>query len=243
MTGGPLRVLIVDDERPARVRLTQLLAARADAVLAGEAGHGLAAVEAIGRGEIDLVLLDVAMPGLDGFGVVAEIGAAQMPPVIFVTAFDEHAVRAFDVHAVDYLVKPVDDERFHRALDRARERAAHRRRALIALDADRDAAPVLAVRSTGRTDLVPLADVDWVEADGPVLRLHVGGTVHLHRGSLSALADRHPDVLVRIHRSILVQRDRVRRLEPLGHGDQLVTLTDGTQLRMSRRYRSALADD
>jgi len=242
MSAPPLRVLVVDDERPARMRLVQLLAARSDAVLIGEAAHGPDAVDAIRRLAPDLVLLDVAMPGLGGFDVVAEVGAETMPPVVFVTAFDEHAVRAFDVDAVDYLVKPVEDDRFHRALDRARARADHRRRALTRLAGAPDRAPTIRVRSTGRTDLVPLADVDWVEADGPTLRLHVGGVVHLHRGSLAALAAEHPDALVRIHRSVLVQRDRVRRLEPLGHGDQLVTLADGTRLRMSRRYRGSLGD-
>jgi two-component system LytT family response regulator len=274
-----MRILIVDDEPPARVRLRTMLEMLPDAdayEVVGEAEDGEAALDAIARERPDLVFLDVQMPGLDGFGVVRALSAdaalqaalgGALPEVVFATAFDQHAVRAFDVHAVDYLVKPFDGRRLSTALARARERLAARRaaRGPAALPAELTAllaalqsgagggAPAassyltrLAVRVGERVYYVRTADVDWVEADGNYLRLHTGtGTpqakAHLIRKPLAALAEElDPAQFARIHRSALVNIDRIRELRALSDGEYQVLLTDGTKLKLSRTYRANL---
>jgi two-component system LytT family response regulator len=270
-----MRVLIVDDEPPARMRLRTMLELLPDAdalEVVGEAEDGEAALEAIAASRPDVVFLDVQMPGLDGFGVVRALAAdatllealgGALPAVVFATAFDQHAVRAFDVHAVDYLVKPFDARRLATAVARVRERLAARRApaasteeplppqlaALLAALPGATARPYatrLAVRVGERVYWVRTADIDWVEADGNYLRLHTGtGTpqakAHLIRKPLAALAEElDPAQFARIHRSSLVNIDRIRELRALSDGEYQVLLADGTKLKLSRTYRANL---
>jgi len=239
------RAIIVDDEPHAREKLRRFLAEDGRAVLVGEAGDGPAAVSLIEAHRPDVVFLDVQMPGLDGFQVLESLEIDPLPEVVFVTAHDEHALRAFEVQALDYLPKPVDRERFTRALDRALERVgrgeAYVRPVLSALPARR--LERFLVRTRGRMFLVPVEDVDWIGAAGNYVELHVGGDVHLVRGTLSALEERlPPDRFVRIHRSSIVNLERVRELQPWSHGDLVVLLRGGEELRMSRRYRDRLQE-
>lgn len=246
-----MRILIVDDEAPARARLRRLLAGEGDVTVAGEADTGDAAVDAIAGLEPDLVLLDVQMPGLDGFGVVEAVGAAQMPPVIFVTAHDEHAVRAFEIHALDYLLKPVSAERLGAALDRARARvaagsrtaAAPERAPLEALLRAINPAPSylqrVLVHDDRRALFIPVSTIDRVEAESNYVRVHVRGASYRLRGTLGAFAERlDPVHFLRLSRSTLVRLDAVKELHPWSHGDYQVVLHDGTVLMWSRRYRA-----
>jgi two-component system LytT family response regulator len=258
--GKRLRALIVDDERLARERLRELLAGDADVEIIGECGNGDDAVTAIARDQPDLVLLDIQMPELDGFGVVRTVGVEDMPAVVFVTAHDEHAVAAFEVHAVDYVLKPVDPERFAEAVRRAKRRIASARgtgardddrelrERLAALVAEVSAAAVpgpaptrLAIKGEGRVVFVRIADVDWVEAMDNYVRLHVGRDVHMMRETLSNLEARLAGTtFLRIHRSSIVNIDRIREVQPWFAGDYVVILTDGTKLTTGRRYRAAV---
>ena len=242
-----LRVVVVDDEPLARRRLKRL-AAGAGAEVVGEAGDGPGAVEVIAAQAPDLVLLDVQMPGLDGFGVVARLPSPK-PFVIFVTAFDSFALQAFEVHAVDYLLKPVSRDRLVEALSRARERLAARSPdrdgALAALVAAVRQRPSwierLPVRLQGRVELVDVATIDWIEAADNYTVVHAGATTHVLRETLSALeAQLDPGMFARIHRSALVRIDRIVRLDSALRGDYAATLKDGTKLILSRTYRPRL---
>jgi two-component system, LytTR family, response regulator len=245
-----IRALIVDDEPHARARVRELLGGQADVVVAGECGNGRDAITAIRSARPDLVFLDVQMPGIGGFGVLEAVGPAEAPAVVFVTAFDEFAVRAFDVHAVDYLLKPFDRTRFLGSLERARE-AVRRRRAghiderleglLLRLDAgDRYLRRVL-VKAGNRTVLLRTAEIDWLESAANYVRVHVGPERYLLRDTMTALeAGLDPAQFVRIHRSSIVNLDRVRELEPYFHGDYVVHLTSGARLTLSRSYRDRL---
>ena len=259
--GRRLRALIVDDERLARERLRELLASDPDVDIIGECGNGDDAVTAIAHDRPDLVLLDIQMPELDGFGVVRAVGVEDMPAVVFVTAHDEHAVAAFEVHAVDYVLKPVDPDRFAEAVRRAKRRIATApggaardddrdlRERLAALVAEVSAAVVpgsaptgrLAIKGEGRVVFVRIADVDWVEAMDNYVRLHVGRDVHVMRETLSNLETRLAgSTFLRIHRSSIVNIDRIREVQPWFAGDYVVILTDGTKLTTGRRYRAAV---
>jgi two-component system LytT family response regulator len=259
--GRRLRALIVDDERLARERLRELLVGDAGVDIIGECGNGDDAVTAIVRDHPDLVLLDIQMPELDGFGVVRAVGVEDMPAVVFVTAHDEHAVAAFEVHAVDYLLKPVDPERLAEAVRRAKRRIASApgggardddrelRERLAALVAEVSAAVVpgsaptgrLAIKGEGRVVFVRIADVDWVEAMDNYVRLHVGRDVHVMRETLSNLEARLAGTtFLRIHRSSIVNIDRIREVQPWFAGDYVVILNDGTKLTTGRRYRAAV---
>lgn len=259
----PLRVLIVDDEELARRGVAARLARGGGVEVVGECESGEDAVAAIGALSPDVVFLDVQMPELDGFEVVARVGPDRMPPVVFVTAYDAHALRAFDAHALDYLLKPIDDERFAEAVERVRQRVAERRvgavvRQLAAALAElggpaaRGGAPVgraptaprdrLIVRDGGRVTFVDVDDVDWVAADGDYVRLHVRGRGHLVRETIAAMAARLPaGRFVRIHRSAIVNVDRVRELHPHTNRELRVVLRDGTRLKVSRGYRDQIA--
>jgi two-component system LytT family response regulator len=211
----------------------------------GEAANGGEAVTAIRDLSPDLVFLDVQMPGIDGFGVVERIGAERMPPVVFVTAYDAHALKAFDVHALDYLLKPIDDERFDTAVERARQRIAERQGSAMgqklaaALAELRDRR--ILIKDRGRVVIVNEADVDWIEAEGDYVRVHAGGRGHLLRETMSAMADRlDPTHFARIHRSTIVNVSRIRELKPHPNREYTVVLRDGTQLKLSRGYRDAL---
>jgi two-component system, LytTR family, response regulator len=240
-------VLVADDEAPARQRLIDLL--RQDEKVSGvvEASDGLAAVDAIGRRPFDLVFLDVQMPELDGLGVLDAIGPEQMPLTVFVTAYEQHAIRAFEANALDYLLKPFSDERFEAALARARGRMGELKAGEFGLSVLRTLAAMpqgldrLVVKSARATHVVRVADVDWIEGAGVYVNLHVGGRELLYRSGLHQLTARlDPARFIRVHRSAIVNIDSIVRLEPASHGEFDVILKDGSQTRVSRTYRVAL---
>jgi len=244
---GEIRVLVVDDEPLARKGLKKLLAAHPGLTIAGECEDGIQAVEGIQDLKPDIVFLDIQMPGLDGFGVIEAVGVDRMPVTVFVTAYDLHAMRAFDVHAVDYILKPVTAERLTVALGRAMallagaDRGALEKKVEALITAMRPAGGSLSrfvIRSVGRVTIVPVDDVDWIEAEGDYVRLHTPRKVHLHRERMSALEKNlDPSVFIRIHRSTIVRIARIRELRPLVNGDHLVVLHSGEQLSLSRTLR------
>jgi two-component system, LytTR family, response regulator len=244
-----MRVLVVDDEPLARRGIVKRLSAHADVQLIGEAGDGEAALSAIVDSAPDLVFMDVQMPGMSGFEALGLLPPRERPLTIFLTAYDQFALRAFEVHALDYLLKPIDDERFVEALDRARATlAAHRGRnhaaglqALLTAQGDASYAARFAIRIGHRMVFIAVADVDWIEAMGDYAGLHVAGKVHLLRERLHLLARRlDPAQFVRIHRSTIVRADRIAEMEVLSNRDSLLRLRDGTPLRASRTYGDAL---
>jgi len=242
-----LRTLIVDDEAPARRRIRRLLAAEHDVVVAGECGDGVSAAAAIVSIRPDLVFLDVQMPERDGFAVVAALPPGPLPAILFVTAYDRYALRAFDVHAVDYLLKPFTVDRFRTALARARERIARHSadEGLTSLAETLRSRPAylarLPVRTAGRTVFVDLGAVDWLEAADNYVRVHVRQREYLVRDTLAALESQlDPDRFVRIHRSAIVPVDHVVEIRPTSHGDAEVVLRDGTRLSVSRTFRERL---
>lgn len=257
-----IKVLIVEDEPLARNRLVRLLRDRDDFEIVGECGNGLEAVEAIRSLHPDLLLLDVQMPEMDGLEVLQAVGPKHIPAVVFVTAYDQYALQAFEVHALDYLLKPFDDERFEKALQHARELIQRGRiealsQQLFALARDLrgtggppaeplpSEAPAhlerLAIKSGDRVTLLKTREIDWIEGAGVYVRLHVGKKSHLLRETLSNLeAQLDPDQFVRIHRSTIVNVERVRELKSYFHGEYIVYLHDGTQLKLSRSYREKL---
>jgi len=250
-TEGAIRTLIVDDEPLARRRIRRLLESEPDVDVVGESGTGRHAVAAIRNHAPDLVFLDVQMPGLSGFEVLAKLQTERLPAIIFVTAYDEYAVRAFDVHALDYLLKPFSRERFVDAVRCARN--ALRREAspaadgrLTALLAELRGAPLrperLLVRTGGRVLFVAVEEIDWIEAAGNYVRLHTGNRTHLLRDTMAGIASKlDPRRFLRIHRSTIVNADRIRELQPWFHGDHLVILEDGKQLTLSRTFRDAVS--
>lgn len=252
MAGKKIRALIVDDEPLARERIRTLLKAAPDVRVVGECSDGRRAVKAIRRHKPDLVYLDVQMPEMDGFDVLEALEPGEMPVVIFATAYDKYALRAFDVHALDYLLKPFDRERFETALVRAREQIGKRRNGdinqrLLSLLADRASgqkpAQRLVIKSGGRITFLRAEEIDWVEAAGNYLRLHVGKEEHLLRETMNGLEGRlDPQKFLRIHRSTIVNLDRVKEMQPSFHGDYLVRLNDGTRLTLSRGYRDKLQE-
>jgi two-component system LytT family response regulator len=243
-----IRTLLVDDEPVARRRLRRLLRSERDVDIVGECADGATAVDTIRTVAPDLVLLDVQMPELDGFHVLQALGQAQLPDVIFVTAHDRYAVRAFEVHALDYLLKPVDADRLGKALERARARLTERQRGpvdprLIALlqdlAAERRYLARIPVKSDGRVLVVDLADVDWIGAADNYVTLHAASREYLLRDTMGRLErELDPEQFVRIHRSAIVQLDRIRELVSDFHGDFEVVLRDGTRLTLSRSYRA-----
>jgi len=265
-----LRVVLVDDEPWARKGLRVLLEPVPGVEIVGEAGNGAEAVEVIRDAAPDLVFLDVRMPEMDGFGVLRALGPDRAPAVVFVTAYDEHAVRAFDANAADYLLKPFDDERFHRALDRARARIGDRRvrelasrlATLLAPGGDESPSPTpspappppaagdappggyadrIVLKSSGRITFLETASIDWIEAADYVVRLHAGGATHVLREPISDLERRlDPRRFFRIHRSTIVNLSSVREMQPLFHGEYVVIMRDGTRLRLSRSRRERL---
>ena len=276
-----MRVLIVDDEALARQRVRRLLHSEVDVEIVGEAGTGRDAVNLINSLHPDLVCLDVQMPELDGFGVLRELDGGTIPMILFVTAYDEHAQRAFDVHAVDYVLKPVDADRFRAAFARARTQQAQavaaerlgellatvRRLADGALPSERvDGSTVnptntiqaggavssgngaanptghfasrILVKQDGRMFFVKTTEIDWIEADRNYVRIHVGTVAHTIRDRISHLEETlDPRLFARIHRSTIVNLNRVREMQQWFSGDYVVILDDGTRLRLSRHYR------
>jgi two-component system LytT family response regulator len=240
-----LRVIVVEDEPAARRLLVNLLGRHADVRVIDECRHGRQAVASIERLRPDLVFLDVKMPELDGFGVIAQLGAETMPPVVFVTAFDEFAVRAFDVHALDYLVKPFSDARFEATLKRARQRLAESQATALRalLDDDRgDLLTRFAIRIGARSVVLAARDVTWVEAHDYCVLLHASGATHVVRQSIRALEARlDPRRFARINRSAIVNLDHVRLLDRRAIGNWALILGDRTVLEISRRRRAAVA--
>jgi len=242
-----LDTLIVDDEPLARAGLRQLLELDADIGAIREARDGREAVAAIADERPDLVFLDVQMPELDGVEVVRRVGAAAMPAVVFVTAHDRYALDAFELNAIDYIVKPVTRDRFARALDRAKERlrarsAGDQLSGLLETLAARDqGVRRLAVRSQGRTEFVAVDDLDYIEAAQNYVELHVGKISHLLQVTMSALErSLDPARFVRVHRSLIVPVARIRSLEAAQHGEYVITLTTGVRLRSGRSYAERL---
>jgi two-component system, LytTR family, response regulator len=258
VTDRAIRVLVADDEPLVRRRLVRLLRAESGLEVIAECKGGRSAVEQIRALAPDLVFLDIQMPDLDGFGVIAEVGVHAMPAVVFVTAFDQYALRAFEVHALDYILKPFDGERFQHALSRARAQLGARARGatdderLLQLLAEMlgrgDAPPKppspfyerVAVKADGATRILQIADVDWFETDGNYVRLHVGKSTYLIRSTANRLQEGlDPARFARIHRRYLVNLDRVVGLEPWFGGDAVVLLRDGAKLRLSRNFRES----
>ena len=251
--------IIADDEAVARRRIARLLAERDDIELVAECSGGAAAVEAINRLKPDLVFLDVQMPDLDGFDVLGTLDLDRLPAVIFVTAYDQYALRAFDASAVDYLLKPYEPDRFTQAVDRALrsvERASapdadDKLRRLLSeiirseqLPADPGAAAPAGrldrfmVKRKDRTQFIRATDVDWIEADGNYVRLHVGAANHLVRGTIAACEARlDPRLFVRTHRRYIVNVERVKEVQPWFGGDYVILLHNGHKLRLSRNFR------
>ena len=240
-----MRVLIVDDEAPARAKLRRLLAAEPDVTIVGEAANGREAIDLIGRLSPEVVFLDVQMPLLDGFGVIEAVGVEAMPCVVFVTAFDDHALRAFEVQALDYLLKPFAPERLQAVVGRLRRELARGRHdemapklaALLQATTPQRYLQRILVQRDGRAVLVPVGQIDRLEAERNDVRLHTRGGVHLVRGTLAELADRlDPASFLRINRSTIVRLDTIKELQPWFHGDYRVILHDGTELMWRRRY-------
>ncbi len=255
---GRLRVLVVDDEPLARSGLADLVARDPELTTVGQCGDGWSAVEAIDELQPDLVLLDVQMPEMDGFEVLRAVGPERMPPVVFVTAYDRFAVRAFEVHALDYILKPFDDERFAEAMQRAKRAigqasagAANER--LVGLireivgrrpngqDASPDRGPAppyltrLAVKRAGSVSFVSTEEIDWIEAASYYAKLHVNDRVHLLRETMHALEARlDPARFFRVSRSAIVNLDRVEQLQPYSRGAMMAVLRDGTKVKLSK---------
>jgi two-component system, LytTR family, response regulator len=255
-----LHVLVVDDELPARQRLETLLAREPDVEFAGSYANPHHAVRALQELEVDLVFLDVQMPELTGLEVVRAVGPEQMPPTIFVTAYDRYALRAFDLAAVDYLLKPFDDERFEQAMSRARERIRLRGidhlteqlRSLLAVAAPEGGSRPepratrylerVTVDSGGQRLLIPAEQIDYITAEGPYAELHLADRKYLVRERMHVLAKvLDPQWFCRIHRSTIVNVERIVALEPLFRGDHIVKLRNGTRLKLSRSRREELA--
>ncbi|MBB5055421.1 two-component system LytT family response regulator [Granulicella aggregans] len=245
-----IRVLIVDDEAPARQRLSDLLTQDPEVSSVQEAGDGETAVRMILSERPDLVLLDVQMPELNGLEVIEAVGSEIMPFTVFVTAYDQHAMRAFEANALDYLLKPFSDERFETMLARAKRRTDD----LHLLEFGQNVAQVLssqaietrhldrlAIKTDGITKFVRLKDVDWIEAAGVYVTLHVSGKEMLYRASLADLEHRlDPIRFLRIHRSAIINIESIVQLEALSHGEFEVLLKDGSHPRVSRSYRSSM---
>lgn len=245
-----IRTLIVDDEALARERLRQLLQHEPEIEIVGECADGRATIEAIRKEAPDLIFLDIQMPELDGFGVLEAIRAESTPVIVFVTAHDKFALRAFEVHAADYLLKPFDRERFQTALRHALEQVKNREsnalaRQMSAIFTDFKAAPKpaerLAVKLGGRVVFIRINEIDWIEAAHNYVELHAGKESHLLRQTMDAMEARlAPGAFVRISRSVIVNIERVKEVQPLFHGEYTVMLQNGTKLTLSRRYRDKL---
>ena len=239
-------VLVADDEAPARQRIIDLLRGNSQVGAIIEASDGRSVVDIIQNRRPDLVFLDVQMPELNGLEVIAEVGPERMPLTVFVTAYDEHAIRAFEANALDYLLKPFSDERFEVTMARVSTRMDERsmrefgRRILRMVAAPRGDLPLdrLVVKSGGSTRFVRVVDIDWIEAAGVYANLHIGGKELLYRSALNELAERlDPVRFVRIHRSAIVNIESILRMEPISHGEFEVILKDGSRSRISRTYR------
>ena len=252
-----IRTLIVDDEPLARRNLRLLLEKDTQIEIVDECRNGREAVKAVKNLAPDLIFLDIQMPEMDGFEVISNVGAERIHAIIFVTAFDQYALKAFEVHALDYLLKPFDDARFKKALQQAKAQIEQREinkisKKLLALLEDRESKQErsprkktyltrLMVKLANRVVLLKVDEIDWIEADGNYAKLHVGRKAHLLREKMHDLeAQLNPQNFVRIHRSIIVNLERIKELHPHFNGDYIVVLEDGVQLKLSRSRREQL---
>ena len=245
-----IRTLIVDDQLIAREMLRRLLKDESDIEIVGMSATGREALEAIKQFSPDLVFLDVHMPDLDGFGVLAELPAGQAPVIVFVTANDDFALKAFDVHALDYVVKPISEERLQRALKRARDHLRSRQsgdlsQRLNALLSDLKSSPRqtdrLAVKTGGRVVFLRLNEIDWIEAADNYVKLHTSGEAHLLRETMNALEQRLPvDRFMRVSRSAMVNIEQIKELHPMFHGEYVIILRSGAKVTLTRTYRDKL---
>ncbi len=246
----PIRVLIADDELPARQRLMDLLHKDKQVGTVSQAENGAAAVEMIRAQRPDILFLDVQMPELDGLGVIDAIGAKEMPLTVFVTAYDDHAIRAFEANALDYLLKPFSDERFEATMARIKARLDERgmrefgMRVLEMVSREpqhEQWLDRLVVKAAGTTRFIRVADIEWIEAAGVYVTLHVGAKEVLYRAALNDLARKlDPMRFVRVHRSAIVNIESVSHLQPISHGEFEVVMKSGTRARISRTYRARL---
>lgn len=245
-----IRTLVVDDESLARERIRDMLASDSSIEIVAECANGEEAIDSIQQYSPDLVFLDVEMPGIDGFAVLEGLPADQMPAVIFVTAYDQYAVRAFEVYALDYLLKPFDQERFDKALKRAKDQIRSERsdamseRILRAIE-DIKTKPVhlerLVIKMNGHVFFMKAEEIDWLEAEGNYVRLHSGKESYLLRDTITALESQlDPKKFIRVHRSAIVNVDRISELQPWFHGEYRIVLQEGVQLTLSRTYREKL---
>jgi len=235
-----MRTLVIDDEPLAREKIVRHLASHRDVEVVGECGDGEAAIQAIRDLEPDLLFLDIHLPEYDAFEVLRRAAVRKRPAVIFVTAYDEYALRAFEVQALDYLVKPFDDERFRSALQRGREQLAQAR-ALAPNSVCEGLESRVLVHTGGSIRILKHADIDWIESAGNYVRLHVGPDAYLHRDTMHHLeVSLDPTRFIRIHRCHIVNIDRIRELQPLFKGSYTVVLHDGTELTLTPPYRSRL---
>lgn len=241
-----MRVLIVDDEPLARRGLRRLLESESDVEIVGEAASGTAAVEAIETLKPELVFLDIQMPEMDGLEVVAAVTPEKMPAVVFVTAYDKYALDAFDLNAADYVLKPVDPERFARALGRARQRLATGERGelesrLTRLLASRPQRERLAVKSAGKIQFVNVDEIDWINAEDNYVRIYAAGKTYLMRETVGGIEARlDPSRFVRIRRSTIVRIERIKEIRPLLNGTFELQLEDGTRVTSARRFRESI---
>jgi len=241
-----IRALIIDDVQLARERLKRCLASEAEVQVVGECDNGTAALASIRRLSPDLIFLDVQMPALDGFGVLDALKGERTPAVIFVTAYNEYAIQAFEVNALDYLLKPVDCARLAKAVARAKDQLAQptndldaRFRAMLEdLKAPTKFLKRITIKLTGHTIVLPTDEIEWIESYGNYLKLHTGRESHLLRGTMQSLEEKlDPDKFVRVHRSTIVNIEKVKEIYPRSNGDQDLVLHDGRQLMLSRKYR------
>jgi two-component system LytT family response regulator len=252
MSAAQMKALIVDDEPLARRKIRALLAGDPDVQIIGECAGGDQAIGSINELRPDLVFLDVQMPEVDGFDVLAGVARDRMPVVIFVTAYDQYCLQAFEHSALDYLLKPVDRKRFRVSLERAKSRIKSNRQiglgaeAAIFLEQWKTRAAYLeriAIKTAGRVLLARTDEIDWIEAQGKYVLLHIGSQSHLLRDGMAALeAQLDPRKFLRIHRSAIVNLDRIRELEPWFHNEYRVVLADGTRLMLSRSCKKKLAE-
>jgi two-component system, LytTR family, response regulator len=246
-----IRTVIVDDEELARDRIQTLLELEPDVEVVGVCADGPSAVEMIDRTQPDLVFLDVQMPGMDGFEVVENLERTKLPAVVFVTAHDAHALKAFEIHALDFLLKPFDQTRFEKALERARGQLSQAKGPVLdsrlvtlleELHEERKYSERLIVKSSGRVFFVRTEEIDWVEASGNYVKIHTKNDAHLLRESMKNMEGKlDPKTFVRIHRSAIVNIDHIKELEPWFHGEYIVIMRDGTRLTASRVFSDRLS--
>lgn len=247
-----LRIIIIDDEPIARERIKNFLQQETDIEIIGEGENGLEAVQLIEEKKPDLVLLDIQMPEMDGFGVIQSIGADLMPAVIFITAYDNFALKAFEVHALDYILKPFNNERFLEALNRARNKINNSQlnqlstqfnSVLKTLQDGKKFLSRLAIKTGGRIYFIKTENVDWIESAGNYVLLYTKNEKHIYRETMKCLEMKlDPEKFVRIHRTQIVNIDNIKELQPQSHGEYTIILQSGKRLTLSRNYRDRLLD-